>query len=435
MLGETAEDGALTINCWAFGFSLLFIGLIVWRLGGSVWVGVAAQGVAAVAWEFVRMHLFALSEPLYLALMTGGVWAFVEYQLGKRPVWLALSAVLLSLSVMCRYAGVSIAMGAAAYLVWRSPRQWKAALAMSAVMLIPLALRMATYLGYGHLGVGRTFGFYMPTALNLTRGLHTLGNFIAQESDPVSYSLLGAGALDLIALGLLFRRTRLIGWLGCCYAALLLVSSAVSDRGLAFDMRILLPLGVMLLIIVMVMLAQVIQSLKGWRSRASVACAAVSCLMNYANTCEAQTQYGLAAHYRRDFGYEAYTCKSSPILARFNQLPLDVVAVSDESEVLHYLTGRVGLSTPAEFIGDEARAVRRIKAALPAHRVVLIDALPVNKGPEDARTGMLHWFDLTLLAQEKDGALYWVSERQKNSEGEQANTEADGDSSADDTAP
>ena len=214
MLGTTAQRAALVINCWSLGISLLFLGLIVWRLSGSVAAGIAAQAVAALAWPFLRWHLYALSEPLFVALASGGVWGLVEYERRQRPVWLALGAVLLSLAVMCRYAGVGIAIGAMACFLWRSPRRVRDALLLGAATLMPLLLWVMLRRPDVRWGIGRNIGFEPPSADNLAGGFCVLGHFIAPGAEEVSACALGVVPVALLALGAAFRRTRLIGLTG-----------------------------------------------------------------------------------------------------------------------------------------------------------------------------------------------------------------------------
>ena len=412
MLGATAEGAAIVINWWSMGLVLLFIGLIVWRLSGSAAAGIVAQAITAVAWDFVRLQFHVLSEPLFLALMTGGIWALLEYLIRRRPVWLVLASVMVGFSVLCRYTGISVVAGVAAWMVWRSPRRLKEAVVMCALGLGPLTLWVLPHLGDRRFGVGRVIDYYAPKTIVLTNGLCTLGNFVAPHAGRVNACWLGFATIVFFAVGLLFRRTKLIACMACSYLAFVLATLLFADYTLEFDTRLLMPVGVLLLVMVMVVLVQVVRSASGWRYQATVAGVAALCLVNHTHACATISAAWLPKYAHWGRGYQSVDCATSPVMTRLAQAPVDAVTVCGQPEALHFLTGRVGLSVPVKALSSDDPSVRRIDALLAGRQVVFVDMLALNTRPAwVGRLRMRRWFDLEPLAIEKDGALYWVKRR------------------------
>jgi hypothetical protein len=412
MLGQPEEKAALTINCWSLGLSLLFIGLVVWRLSKSLWAALAAQMLAAVAREYLRLHIFALSEPLFLALTWGGVWALVEYQLRRRPVWLALGAVLLALSVMSRYAGAGIVLGAGLYLVWQSRARLRDAVALWAVALGPMALWIASRQEDGRRGVGRVVGFETPAMDNLSEGIATMGYFLSPEAWPVTACILGEVFLGILLFGVLFRRTRLIGCVGFGYLAFILASLTLVDHGIPLDMRILLPAGVSALIIVATAAGMFMRSLPTWRHRTAFLLALTLLMLGYYDLRQRRAWTELRTYASHGYGFECYSPERSPIMAKALHLPVDVAVVSGNPDALHYLIGRTGLPLPMPAANAGHPSVRRIAEAAAGAGAVFVDVRRLNGDPDGAAEERVRrWFDLELMAQEMDGRLYRITEK------------------------
>ncbi len=412
MFGITAEDMALVINCLSLGFTLLFTGLIVWRLSRSVWAGVAAQVICGFAWKFIQLHFYALSEPLFLALMTGGIWALIEYRLRARLVWLLLAAELLSLSVMCRYAGLGIVLGVLIYLAWSSPRKLRDTLVMLAVTLGPFALWVGAHQADAHWGIAREVAFEAPSVDLLMRGICTLGAFVLPGANPLVACVLGLGALGALIAAAAFRRTRLLGCVGCGYIVFLLLSRAFGDHGLLFDERILTPAALALLMIATVMAVEAVRSQRWWVNRMRVIVVAVVCLSLCGNLNPSSTASAMGWYARWGHGFERIRPAESPVLTKLMQLPARVVTICGQPEALHYLTGRAGLGGPRTGEDWTDFWLRQIAEPLREHKLVFVNLEALNGYPPgEFERRLRSRFDLEPLAQERDGNLYWVVER------------------------
>ncbi len=417
MLGASAERSAFAINFWSLGISLFMIGLIVWRVAGALWAGAVAQAIATVAWEFLQFHLFVLSEALFVALMCGGIWALVEYQFRRRFAWLAFASVLLALSAMCRYAGLGIVLGVVVYLAWTSQRKVRDILVVGLVTLMPVVIWVGTHQGDSRSGIENVVGPVASFADIMCGSLCALGSFIAPQGYVWTKFWLGLAALGALAGIAAFRRTRLIGCIGLGYAAFAFASLLLGEHGNPYDGPIPVPIGLMLLIAVMTVLAR---GLRVLHIRPALMCLmfVVACyLINLAAAGAQQSAELLAGYAQSGYGFERLDCARSPLMARVAQLPADVIIASGRPDAVYFLTGRWGLSVPlrSSRAGRDDSLMCSIAKTLRRQRVVFIDT-PMLSGPSPkARLRVMKWwFDLEPLASETDGTLYWVKERPEN---------------------
>ncbi len=417
MFGASAERSAFAINFWSLGISLFMIGLIVWRVAGALWAGAVAQAIPAVAWEFLHLHFFVLSEPLFFALIIGGIWALVEYQFRRRFVWLGCASVFLALSVMCRYAGLGLVLGVVVYLAWTSQRKARDILVVGLVTLAPVVIWVGTHQGDSRSGIGRLVGFAVPSAEAVADGLCTLGAFIAPQAYELTTFWLGLAALVALAGIAAFRRTRLIGCIGLGYVAFIFICLLFVDHWIPLDMRILMPVGLMMLVAAMTVLARALRALHDRRVQMCVIFLAACYLINLGAARMQRSAEMLAYYAKSGHGFERLDCARSPLMARVAQLPADVIIASGRADAVHFLTGRWGLTVPLQSSGLDDALISSIATTLRRQRVVFIDTSLLNGLPNGARLGELQkWFDLELLAKEKDGRLYWVKERRENFE-------------------
>ncbi len=410
MLGRTAEASAIATNAFFLALTLLLMGVVTLRLSQSVAAAAAVQVVGALSWEILGLHFFVLSEPLFLALMMGGAWALVEYQLRQRFAWLALASVLLSLAVMCRYAGLGIVAGALIYLVWRSRHKVRDAVALGAATIGPFALWSVFHHDAQQAVAGRAIRFLAPAMSNVESGLRTLGDFINPQAttDTAEYYC-AAITVGILAAAIYWRRTRLLGVIGAAYLAFVLASLTTVDSGIRLDSRILAPVLPLLLIVAVTAVALALRSIQDRRDQAFAVCVALVILFDYAGLRAQRSMTELLDHIENGFGVESSGWLNSPILQRIRDLPTDVVPISGRATVLQYLTGRAGLSKPVDPSGADDPQVQRIAQRLRTNRCALVelDRLRDSEDAEDVEC-FQNWFDVEFIARERDGALYWI---------------------------
>ena len=137
VFGLDVIRAARVINILCFGLNVFLIGLIVYRMSGKSWFGIAGAAFFMISEPLLRIHTFALSEPLYLSIMCTAL-LLLTWQI-ERPRWYYVAAVgvLTSFAYLTRYVGVAMyATGLAVFLFlqptwrrrfWTSVFSWRPA--------------------------------------------------------------------------------------------------------------------------------------------------------------------------------------------------------------------------------------------------------------------------------------------------------------------
>lgn len=111
LLGVAGIDylqGARGLIAVLFGLDAVLLGLLVYQLSRSRAFALLAALLLAVSDTFLKVYAYLLSEPLYLTLMLGTFLLLGLYFKDKSKKWLIASGILIGLSYMARYAGISL---------------------------------------------------------------------------------------------------------------------------------------------------------------------------------------------------------------------------------------------------------------------------------------------------------------------------------------
>lgn len=410
MSGLTAQRTACALHPVFLAVTLFFIGALVLRLGGSVAVAVGAQWFATVSWDFLGIHLYAYSEPLFLAFSFGAIYLLAAHSRKPSLPYLACAAVLLGLATMTHFAGLGIVCAAAIYLVWASRHRLRDA----AIILIggaaPFIVWTISQKGDGMHGIDRELGITVPRLQNLDAGMRSLGEYLVPNVWPhITVYVLALILLGILAVGVRWPRTRVLATIALGYIGFILFSSIVVDPGIPLDSRMLLPVFPIVLAIVAVAVAVALRSVEDFRHRALLACVLLVFCVDYADLRVSQVSMALPFNARYGVGYEETMCRKSPVISRLAAQPVDVLILSGNPVALHFLLGRTSLRVPVDAQGPDDRQVVNLARRIKGHSAVFIDCprLVKNQGSSTAAE-MRKWFQLALLADERDGCLYRV---------------------------
>ena len=142
-----AAAAAVAMNVLFLAAAVGLVGAWAWRgLGLPRVVALAVAGVAGLSVDLWSPALVALSEPLYLLVMAGALWAAARAERrGAGPREIVALVALLALLLHVRTAGVAVA--GAAVLGLAARRRWRAALAVGTALgalALPWALWSAS---------------------------------------------------------------------------------------------------------------------------------------------------------------------------------------------------------------------------------------------------------------------------------------------------
>jgi len=229
LLGLDPLRGARLLNMFLYGANTVLLGLLAWRMTRSRSAGLWAAALFLLNAFLLRIHVFALSEPLYLlfSLLTFLGFDFyhshAETRPAKRTTWLALIGLIVSLAFLTRYSALALlpTFGLALLIFNDLPAQtisgwpiWRARLANIITFFCGAAPLMLAWFLRNKLIAGsatnRTFQFHPITTENIQPGFYNLSQFLI----PV-----GTWRQALLKSGLFYWLTAAFGltlliWLG-----------------------------------------------------------------------------------------------------------------------------------------------------------------------------------------------------------------------------
>lgn len=283
------------ISLFCFALNGMFSALLVMKLTRSrLWAVVGAVFVVTSE-SVIRAHTFALSEPLFITLMLASLLALL-YAL-ERHEWYftAAAGVLVSLTYLTRYIGLSLlATGVAAFFVFMPT--WKSRFIKIGWFLLFSLLGGLAWVARNMMVSGtaanRSLLYHPLTSDKLREGTQTLLSFLFPErlnlyehfprlSDSFAISLI----IALVVLVYIFWRLGKMneektqpGWRGAFlftiqslfYLVVLLLSLTFLDASTALENRILVP-SFVCLILIFVYILHGLWKRGGWACGISVA--------------------------------------------------------------------------------------------------------------------------------------------------------------------
>lgn len=145
LVGITGLDplrGARFLNALLFGANIFLLGIIGWKMTKSQIAGIVLAILFLVNYSLFRVHSNAMSEPLYIFFTLVSFLTFYFYFELKQKRWLILTGCLVGLAYLTRYAGLALFATFLVSLIFLK-ETWKNRLSRSAIFIasfIPFAL-------------------------------------------------------------------------------------------------------------------------------------------------------------------------------------------------------------------------------------------------------------------------------------------------------
>lgn len=100
--------GTRFVNSLLFGANIFLTGLIAWRMTQSKIAGIVSATLLLVNYSLFRVHSVAMSEPLYIFFTLASFLTFYFYFQYKQKRWLILTGCLVGMAYLTRYAGLAL---------------------------------------------------------------------------------------------------------------------------------------------------------------------------------------------------------------------------------------------------------------------------------------------------------------------------------------
>lgn len=134
--------GTRFVNALLFGGNIFLLGIIGWKMTKSQLGGVALSLLFLVNYSLFRVHSTAMSEPLYIFFTLASFLTFYFYFELKQKRWLIITGCLVGLAYLTRYAGLALfATFLVSLILLKHPWSWR--FSRSAIFIasfIPFAL-------------------------------------------------------------------------------------------------------------------------------------------------------------------------------------------------------------------------------------------------------------------------------------------------------
>ena len=451
LFGVNLVVAARWLNILAFVFSIFLAGWIFFRFTRAPALGIIASILMCAFPYMVVMFSSAYSEPLFiLVFLTGGTCLLIYLQKGK-PRFLILSALLVGLIPLARYAGLGIiAAGAISVLLFAAGRAWSRT-KKALLFLLVSSLPILAWLGWVYLSTpnslgGRSVGVELSglaAQFQTFRGafMDIVWMWVPFQSNntllpyKVRFILLGAGLTLVVGLALLAnQRLRkrpeqesrnsglhvfsFFGLSALMYLAVVIVSYLFTRPMVDIDNRMLLPFyaGMVMSLVGAFALWQAAWFTGRWWAVAGVAwLAAGLCVAWYLP----QTQAKVAFFHQGD-GLTAYKWGRSAIIQAVSALPANRAVISNDWELLTLWTGHpihgVWGSFPSEApiqttaYGTDPRDATQTLFCQEGAALVIFDDFPTEFRAQVGETYLdrvpMLFAGLTVYGKYSDGVIY-----------------------------
>jgi len=385
--------GARALNGLLFGLNIALAGWIGRRMTGSRIAGIITAGLILLNSSLLYIHARAMSEPLYIFLTLVSFLLFDYYFERSKIYWLVALGFVLGWAYLARYAALSLlATIVVALLILHE--SWRARL-KSAMILIASAIPWILGWSIRNRIVGgnltnRMLGWHPVTAENWELGIKTFAEFMAplQSVRRVLGRIPASFDIILIAIGLgLLVWVLYYGWpyflrparatrpgvltftnalYVIAYMAVLVLAMTLFDPATKFQVRILSPIFVSLLLLLTAIGVWLWRKKHNlWKPVSTIFTVGLLGMFAYGQVLNVQDFRKGGDTFASERWY------ASEAIFALEQFPPDVLILTNEPGVVYLYTGHPGGVLPKEepAISDTKQAVLEGKAVIVLFRV------------------------------------------------------------------
>jgi hypothetical protein len=351
LLGADPLDSVRWTNVLLFAINVLLIGWIVRAVANSAAWGAFFATLALASYELIRVHAFAWSEPLFLALTYAGLYLLATSG-GRDRRRFAAAAGLLALAFLARYVGV-VALGTGALHLATDLRRSRSErvrdvvlfLAIGAIPAIAWSLRN---LIVGGSAVDRALAFHPIDPRKLLHAGWVLGSWIVPGLVAVGVvAWIGSpSGTRRIASPLGDRTVRLFGAYGLLYVVFVFLSMTFIDAHTPANHRIFIPVYPAALVVFAAWLRGLAPP-PGRSRRVAIALAVLALGIGLPRLATA----GLwtARSFAGGHGFASREWAHSETIQRVRELEAGTPIHSNAADAILILTGRVASTVPRRF--------------------------------------------------------------------------------------
>ena len=423
--------GARLLNILLFGANTALMGIIGWRITRSQSAGILLALLFGLNAHLLRIHAYALSEPLYiffslLSFLSFDFWISRYKSQGTARIsyWLVLTGILTGFAFLTRYSGLALIATFLLSIFLLTRTFWFKNLTLFLAGAIPpIAAWFIRNKLVAETVTNRSFQYHPIQGKNVEVGFYNISQFLMpieawqrglMKSGAIPWLLSIVGLVLLVWLAirawrLIFGTTQspnllfftnaiyIFGYLGA-----ILFSMSFFDASTKFQHRILSPLYVSGIILFVAVLSTLItksrqEAQKGknvfWHTlhKNQTRRIFAFCLVLIAIGLSAY-DFQLTTTALRDaagLGYGSWKWRDSLVMEKLKELPANVAIYTNTPPAVYFVTGRASRVIPTVIDpvdnlprGDYEQGLMSLRDDLLAGRAVL--ALFDTSGIEDA---------------------------------------------------
>jgi 4-amino-4-deoxy-L-arabinose transferase-like glycosyltransferase len=385
------QDGTRIFQALLFGASIVLVGMIIYRLTGSIWASLTGEIILLVSKEVVLFHFWMMPEALYIFLTLLAIYLLVSFFETDQMPLLAMTGVVAGLATITRYVGVSmIATSVVAIMLLRST-SWKQRFVESIVVggigSAPFILWIGRNLLVSGDLVNRAIGFH-PVPVELIRAYRAQISFwFVPEQLGLIHSirraimvLLGLVA-PVVYFGLALKDAIrgknnqrapywTLPWILILYAAIYIITFVLNltflDALIDFDTvpRYLTPLYVICIpIFVLVFHGLAVRKREWWFARGFVVLMAIGLIGMYAlNTLP------IVRDPIPSLGYTGLKMERTETVEMLDSLSRSAYIISNDPELVYIFSDRTAFVLPIRYDANTGKEREDFNAQLEATR-------------------------------------------------------------------
>jgi hypothetical protein len=438
-LGVDPMAGARWINALLFGLNIFLVGLLVAKNNitgrpAIVWLPLFGSLLLLSAPTMLEIHVMAWTEPLFLFLGFTGLFLLAVYLQRFDLGYLVLSALLISLAFLSRYAGVALIAAAMLGIILFSSQNFinriKSMGLFALISLIPATLWMWRNMQSAGTATSRELSFHPIGVSQIKDALTTISSWaLVPVSASMWVKLIPVGGIVLACLFLVISwrnqvngvqkdmqmpvLIKLLVVFSLTYLAFLVFSISFIDANTPLDTRILSPLYITGIVLVLYLVDEFLARIS-WRPALKAGMILFGVFFFVSNVSTGSTI--ILDGYNHGIGFNSLAWSRSGILTEVEKIPDEVVIYTNAPEAVYFFFDRAALSIPRKFQSTKQKAnpnyladLAEMCSSVENEKGVVLYFTSINRLTLVSEEELIIYMPVQVVRQTDDGTMYAVN--------------------------
>ena len=360
IIGKFGVD-PFVVSRWAvallFGANIILIGSMIHRMNQSFWVTVFGTLLILTSEDMIRIHIWAMTEPLFIFLSLLGLYMLACYLTGLKRGDLICGALALSLAFLTRFSAFPLIITGAIGILYLAGVPTRRKVMDGAIFLlmgcIPIGLWAIRNIFLGE-PAAREIYFHPATYETLIAGLSTISSWLVPIKilPPFKIILFLLLVLTFVLVNGLMENeekklnsksvlsaklSALLNLFMLIYSVFLIVSISFFDAHMPLDQRILSPLYPAVVIVMVARMNRFLFSSKDCRTlNIFTILICVGFLVLYT----IRSYHAFVPLYENGIGFNNKHWHESEMIGEIKNIPLETPIYTNAPDLVYIMNGR-----------------------------------------------------------------------------------------------